>query len=250
MKHCKHFRPGGMFCVMTAFSIAAFSLYGVIYPASSAHAANDNPSNRGLRGQSVSGTADPTPLQVELEALSGYAEDIYDLAKMNRWNKTRKKLDDLKKFEQSLKFNQSEESTFFSVRLRTTIAELEQAISAKNRRDTMHSANKITLLETAMVGPLKPRVPTNVMLLDYCGRELEIWSEEKNIDKLSNIVIRMHLIWQGLMPQLIEQGGTRELKRFSEVMKRLEVAKTPDEYGHLARQVLDEVDNLEKVFKK
>ena len=78
----------------------------------------------------------------------------------------------------------------------------------------------------------------------------EIWSEENNIDKLSNIVIRMHLIWQSLMPQLIEQGGTRELKRFSEVMKRLEVAKTPDEYGHLARQVLDEVDNLEKVFKK
>jgi hypothetical protein len=33
-------------------------------------------------------------------------------------------------------------------------------------------------------------------------------------------------------------------------MKRLERAKTPEEYNHLAKQVLDEVDTIEKVFKK
>lgn len=59
------------------------------------------------------------------------------------------------------------------------IDELEQAISAKNKKDTVRFANNITLLEIAMIGELKPRVPTNVMLLDYCGRELEILSEEK-----------------------------------------------------------------------
>jgi hypothetical protein len=106
-----------------------------------------------------------------------------------------------------------------------------------------------TLLEIAMIGELKPRVPTNVMLLDYCGRELEILSEEKNIAKLSNLVIRMHLIWQNLIPQLVDQGGTREIKRFSEIMTHLEKAKTPEEYNHIAKHVLNEVDNIEKVFK-
>jgi hypothetical protein len=101
-----------------------------------------------------------------------------------------------------------------------------------------------------MVGQFKPRVPTNVMLLGYCGRELEIFSEEKDIDKLSNFVIRMHLIWQNLIPQLIQRGETKEIKNFSDIMKRLEMAKTPEEYSFLAKQVLDEVENLEKVFKK
>ena len=114
----------------------------------------------------------------------------------------------------------------------------------------MRFANNITFLEVAMIGDLKPRVPTNVMLLDYCGRELEILSEEKDIDKLFNLVIRMHLIWQNLIPQLIDKNGTKEIKNFSEIMMRLERAKTPDEYNHLAIQVADEVDNLEKLFKK
>jgi len=161
-----------------------------------------------------------------------------------------KKFDELKKTEQAIKLIRNGENDFYAQRLRNKIEELEQAISAKNKKYTMRFANNITFLEVAMIGDLKPRVPTNVMLLDYCGRELEILSEEKDIDKLFNLVIRMHLIWQNLIPQLIDKNGTKEIKNFSEIMMRLERAKTPDEYNHLAIQVADEVDNLEKLFKK
>ncbi len=210
----------------------------------------ENRPNKGQNPPSAAVPAKPTAMQVEVEALSGFAGDIYDLAKVNKWNKIRKKLDELKKSEKSLKLIRNEENDFFSQRLRKKIEDLEQAISAKNRKDTLRFANNITLLEVAMVGQFKPRVPTNVTLLGYCGRELEIFSEEKDIDKLSNFVIRMHLIWQNLIPQLIQIGETKEIKNFSEIMKRLEIAETPEEYSRLAKQVLDEVDNLEKVFKK
>jgi hypothetical protein len=190
-----------------------------------------------------------TDNQIELEALSDTAEDIYDLAKVDKWNRIRKKLNELKKYEQTIKLIRNEENDFYSQRLRNKIEELEQAISIKSRKDTMRFANNITLLEIAMIGEMKPRVPTNVMFLDYCGRELEILSEEKDIEKLSNLVIRMHLIWQDLIPLLFEKGDTKEIKKFSEIMRRLERAKTPEEYNHLAKMVLDEVDNLEKVFK-
>ena len=190
-----------------------------------------------------------TDTQIELEALSDTAEDIYDLAKVDKWNRIRKKLNELKKYEQTIKLIRNEENDFYSQRLTAKIEDLEKAISAKNRKDTMRFANNITLIEIAMFGQLKPRVPTNVMLLDYCGRELELLSEEKDIDKLSNLVIRMHLIWQDLIPLLFEKGDTKEIKKFAEIMRRLERAKTPEEYNHLAKMVLDEVDNLEKVFK-
>ncbi len=114
----------------------------------------------------------------------------------------------------------------------------------------MRAANNITLLEVAMVRDLKLRFPTNIMLLNYCGRQLEIESEEKDIERLSNIVVRMHLIWQNLIPQLIDRGGTKEIRNFAEIMKRLERANTPEEYGQVAKQVLDEMDDLEKVFRK
>ena len=69
-------------------------------------------------------------------------------------------------------------------------------------------------------------------------------------EKLSSIVIRMHLAWQTLMPKLIEHHGEKELRRFSEIMGHLELAKTPEEYGHLSRQVRVEVDDMNVVFAK
>ena len=191
----------------------------------------------------------PAAIQNELEVLSGTAEDIYDLAKLNKWNKIRKKQDELKKTEGAIKLLRGEENDFFARRLREKIEELEQVIAAKSKNGTMRAANNITLLEVAMIGDLKPRVPANVMLLDYCGRQLEIESEEKDIERLSSIVVRMHLIWQNLIPQLIDKGGTKEIKNFAVVMKRLERAKTPEEFNQSARQVLDEVDNLQRLFK-
>jgi hypothetical protein len=212
--------------------------------------AGDSQSNREKNPLSSSVVHNSGDMQIELEALSDTAEDIYDLAKVGKWNRIMKKFDELKKTEQAIKLIRNGENDFYAQRLRNKIEELEQAISAKNKKNTMRFANNITFLEVAMIGDLKPRVPTNVMLLDYCGRELEILSEEKDIDKLFNLVIRMHLIWQNLIPQLIDKNGTKEIKNFSEIMMRLERAKTPDEYNHLAIQVADEVDNLEKLFKK
>lgn len=227
--------------ILLIFCLFFFSVIG--------QSLGDNQSNMGKKQMSSSVVPKSVAIEIELEALSGTAEDIYDLAKVDKWNRAVKKLEELKKSEKVVKLIRNEEYDFFSQRLMAKIDDLEKAISAKNRKDTMRFANNITLIEIAMFGELKPRVPTNVMLLDYCGRELELLSEEKDIDKLSNLVIRMHLIWQDLIPLLFEKDNTKEIKKFSEIMRRLERAKTPEEYNHLAKQVLDEVDNLEKVFK-
>ena len=227
--------------ILLGFCLFFFSVAGQSVGDSQISAGKNSHSSSGVPAAAV---------EIELEALSDTAQDIYDLAKVSKWKKIRKKLDDLKKTERAIKLIQNDDNDFLSLRLRAKIEDLEQAVSAKNRKDTIRFANNITLLEVAMIGEMKPRVPTNVMLLGYCGRELEILSEEKDSEKLSNLVIRMHLIWQNLIPQLVDKGATKEIKNFSEVMTRLERAKTPEEYSRLAKQVLDELDNVEKVFKK
>jgi hypothetical protein len=186
----------------------------------------------------------------ELDSLTESAEDIYALAQSGKMERVGKKLDALKKNAAAVDYLQDQGSSILLPRLGRTIADLERAIAAKNRLDTMRYSNRVTLIAATVAVPLKPSLPTEVSLLDYNGRELEIWSEVKMTDKLSNIVIRMHLAWQTLMPKLIEQNGIKELRRFSDIMGHLELARVPEEYGRLSRQVLVETDAMKCIFGK
>jgi len=185
-----------------------------------------------------------------LDSLSDSAEAIFNLAKAGKIDRTRKDLDRLKKIATGLGGNQSTENLILLPRLESTIADLDKAIVTKNRLETMRNANRITLIAATLAVPLIPAIPTELSFLDYNDRELAIWSEVNMPDKLSGIVIRMHLAWQTLMPKLIEHHGEKELKRFSDIMGRLELARTPEEYGRLSRQVLVETDIMRAIFAK
>jgi hypothetical protein len=186
----------------------------------------------------------------ELDSLTACAEEIFTLALSGKMERVAKKLDPLKRNAAAFDYIQDEASSILLPRLGRTIADLEKAIVTRNRLDTMRYSNRITLIAATVRVPFKPILPTEVSLLDYNGRELEIWSEVKKVDKLSNIVIRMHLAWQTLMPKLIEQNGIKELRRFSDIMGHLEVAKLPEDYGRLSRQVLVETDAMKSFFAK
>lgn len=215
----------------------------------SAMAASGNSLAAGQHTRSTVATAIISPILAELDAVSARAEDIYALAKTNKWKNIGDKLELLKKSKQALIIILHEESTMLLPRLRKTIFDLEQAIACQNRIDTMRYSNRITLITTTMAGPLKPEVPNEVALLDYYGRKLEILSEGKDLEKISKIVVIMHLAWQNLVPKLIEKGKARDVRIFSEIMRRLEMAKSPEEYSHLAKQVLVEVDIIEDDFR-
>ena len=197
-----------------------------------------------------SATAHANSIVTGLDSLSACAEEIFTLALSGKMERAAKKLDALKRNAAAFDYIQDESSSILLPRLGRTIADLETAIATRNRLDTMRYSNRITLIAATVQVPIKPTLPTEVSLLDYNGRELEIWSEVKKLDKLSNIVIRMHLAWQTLMPKLIEQNGIKELRRFSDIMGHLESARVAEEYGRLSRQVLTETDLMKCIFIK
>ena len=184
----------------------------------------------------------------ELEALSCSAEEIFALAVAGKTDRIGRKLEALKKSVASLNCLQSQSNNILLPRLERAVVDLEQAFTARDRLDTMRYANRITLIAATLEVPLKTSVPTEVSLLDYHCRELAIWSEAKKKEKLSTIVMRMHLAWQTLMPKLIEHDGTKELRRFSEIMGRLETARTPEDYSRLSKQVSPEIDTMMALF--
>ena len=232
--------------ILLLFQILFMS--GDLFPDSRAHAADEKKLSHEKKLLSFPGIHKTGTTRDELELISGYAEDIFELAKADRWKRAAKKLNALEKIKQSLTDNTHNLGVDNASALAKSTSDLERAIGSKSRQEAMIAANKITAIAALIAKPFNQRVLTNMMLLDYYGRELEIWSETKNINRLSVIVSKMHLIWRNLMPLVIAEGASRDIKKFGEIMKRLEAAKTPEEYGRLANSALDEVENLERIF--
>jgi len=186
----------------------------------------------------------------ELEQLIDNAKDIYEKVKVNHWKHLDKKINSIVKVEQILPGVTAEKDMPYYKNLIVATSDLENAITSQDRVVAMKSANKIMILGARLAEAHNSPVPINVAVIGFCGRKLEILSEHESVTELSETVTKLHLSWQQLIPLVTAYGGIKEVKRFAEIMKHLESAKKPDEYGKLASSVVDEVDAIEKVFKK
>ena len=83
--------------------------------------------------------------------------------------------------------------------------------------------------------------------LDYYGRELEVWALANDVNKLQATAREMRQTWDALRPA-VEAKSATEAKKFDALVAQVETAKTPAAYIRVATPVLDEVDNLEKLF--
>jgi uncharacterized membrane-anchored protein YhcB (DUF1043 family) len=98
-----------------------------------------------------------------------------------------------------------------------------------------------------MTAAYKLSVPVDVVKLDYYGRELEVWAQAKDANKLQATARELRRSWDSLRAS-IETHSATEAKTFDALVKRVESAKTSADYARVATPVLNEVDNLEKLF--
>lgn len=174
-----------------------------------------------------------------------YGETVYDMVKVGDWTKASTNLTLLQQAAQSLpsKIDRKEVT-----QLNSTIANLNQFIAAKNQPTALRKANQVTLIAANMTKEFKPKVPVEVTLLDYYGRELEIWSASGNAAQLKTTAKEFRQTWNALRPA-VQARNSSEAKTFDTIVKQVEAAKAPVEYSRLATPVLNAVDNLEKVFQ-
>jgi hypothetical protein len=178
-----------------------------------------------------------------------HGENIYDLTKAKDWANVGQKIkaleDAAKKLGSDLKGQEAGQK-----RLGTALKALRKAITAKDEQATMREANKVTLIAADLIEPFNPEVPAAVTRLDYYGRELEIWVLAKDTTRLKATGDAMRKAWEKLQPAVKTKGGNAEAKRFNDLMGKVASAKAVDDYARITTPILDEVDNLEKVFKK
>src|SRR6266850_2519051 len=175
-----------------------------------------------------------------------YGENVYDYAKANDWKNADVKLRALRDAVKTVRTEAKKQSAAVD-RLDVNVAILDRAVAAKDRPATMREANQVTVNVADMTAAYKLSVPVEVTKLDYYGRELEVWAQAQDANKLQATAREMRRTWDSLRPS-IETHSAAEAKKFDALVARVESAKTPADYERVATPVLNEVDNLEKLF--
>jgi hypothetical protein len=176
-----------------------------------------------------------------------YGENIYDYAKANDWKNADLKVASLKDAIKKVRTEVKNQSTAVD-RLDTSVAALDRAVTAKDRQATMREANQVTLDVASMTAAYKLSVLVEVTRLDYYGRELEVRAQVQDVNKLRATAREIRQTWDSLRPTIAAKSAV-EAKKFDSLVARVESAKTPADYARVATPVLNEVDNLEKLFQ-
>ena len=177
-----------------------------------------------------------------------YAENVYDQAKANDWTRAQARLDQLR--EAVAKLPAGAKGNPDAPQLSSTIPALQKAVGQKDQQTAMKEANQITLMVANMSAHYKTVFPVEITKLDYLGRELEIWAAANDSAKLQQTTQMLRQTWNGIRPSVEAHGGVAEAKKFDELVAEAERAKSSSDYERVAKRLLDEVDNLEKLFEK
>ena len=181
-----------------------------------------------------------------LSSAGEFGENVYDYAKAKDWKNADVKLLALGDAVKNVRTEVKNQSAAVD-RLDANVTVLDRAVKARDRQATMREANQVTVNVADMITAYKLSVPVEVTKLDYFGRELEVWAQAQDANKLQATAREMRRTWDGLRPS-IETHSAAEAKKFDALVARVESAKTPADYARVATPVLNEVDNLEKLF--
>jgi hypothetical protein len=182
-----------------------------------------------------------------LANIGEYGENLYDAAQAKKWTDARASLNQLKgAIQQSgTELNKAGEQR---TKLQRLVDSLDKSITKKAQFETTRDANQVTLMGSELVASYHPKVPVEVIRLDYEGRELEIWSHAHSMAKLKETAADIRRTWDEVKPQIESHNGTAESRAFGKLVTDAEQATTVAQYQKLAPKILDQVDKLEKVF--
>jgi len=184
----------------------------------------------------------------QLESVAHYSENLYDAARTNDWVAAAAQLDTLKRGATDLSATVKGSAELKSS-VSSQLAVIDTSVSNRNRAATLRSANEVTRLAAELTRPYNPQVPVEITLLDYSGRELELWAEADDSTKLRAATVTMRQTWDTVRNTVEKQrGGLAAAVSFDALIARAESATTSGDYAAVAAPILDEVDKLERLF--
>lgn len=191
------------------------------------------------------------PVPKALTESEELGEELFDYLKNKNWEKAWDTYTKLKSTLNQLNGNGDLlDSGIDQDEVNAALEDLGKLIKDKDANNALQEVNEITLFIGEMIETYNAMTPFEITELDYYGRELEIWLGNNDQKKTNTTIKDLRRTWNDVRPIVEEQGGEAQSKQFEKVLRQLEQAKTKDEYEKLTKDILEEVDNVEKVFSK
>ena len=192
--------------------------------------------------QLVSGVDRP-PLM--LLAVGGRAVDLFDAARLSNWREADLALQAMTEFSAALPDTFSNRDVLS--RLHSRLEDVGDAVSNRQRLQTMDFANGITRLVADLSEESKPEGPYSLVLLGFYGRELTLGIESGDQARLNRAVADLRQTWNRFEPIVLQRGAVDEARRFTDIVVQLEGAAATSEFVDPTRAELAAVKNLEKI---
>lgn len=172
-----------------------------------------------------------------------HGEDLYDQAKAANWGTATAILDSLSRSASALTSAEQRQ-------LRGVLDTLQRAVAGHQRDEAVEAANRVTFIGAALTEAYHPKMPADIVRLDYYGREIEIWAARRDMTRLSAVSADLRRTWGAIKPSVVGHGGAVAAARMDALVGRLAAAHSSTDYQKLATPILDLVDELEKPFEK
>ncbi|MEP7383461.1 MAG: hypothetical protein ABI910_17380, partial [Gemmatimonadota bacterium] len=172
-----------------------------------------------------------------------HGEDLYDVAKASSWTKASAIMDSLDTSAAAL-------TTGERTQLTSVLGPLRQAAASHDRQGAIDAANQVAFIAANLTEAYHPKMPADIVRLDYYGRELEIWAARKDMIRLSSTAADLRRTWERVRPSVLAHGGRAAAAKTDALVAQLAAAKTPADYARVSPPFLDVVDELEQPFEK
>lgn len=175
------------------------------------------------------------------------SEEIYDAALANDWSRAQGQLS---AFDSAVLEISKTASTDAAAKLKDAVSVLGAEVAGKQRQSVMRDANEATRLVARLTRSYRQAIPVDIVMLDYYGREMQLWAAAQDMPKLRTTQSAIRSTWDQVRPQVVARGraGQAEARRFDGQIREVRSAKAPADYERIAPPFLEAVDSLENVF--
>jgi hypothetical protein len=176
------------------------------------------------------------------------AAELFDAARLSNWTDAAAALEAMNESATDLPVAFSRPD--LAERLQSRLEDVGDAVSARQRLETMDSANGITRLVAELSADDETEIPAALVMLGYYGRELEFGIAKGDQARLKRTAADLQQAWNRFERTILQRGATDEARRFTDIVVQLDGARTPGDFVAPTRAELDAVDRLEKIYRR
>ncbi len=190
--------------------------------------------------------ADRPPLA--LPDIASAAEEIFDEARTSRWNDAGVSLKALKDAAADLRTLALKADLV--KQLHSRIAELQRSVQARRRVSSMDAANGVTHIVADLASPYQTKVPYQIVLLGYYGRQLDLGLAASRPSLRAQAMAELRQTWNATERSVLQRGDADDARRFTDIVVQLEGAKQPADMVAQVRAERAAAKRLEKIFTR